>query len=421
MRWLLCVFALTASTTASADEWVSPQVMTITSPNKRFEAVLTPAGRSARAATATIRDGGKPGVTFDLKAKQMVVDAVIFDDGTLLALDHWHSLGFGDVATLYERGGIVRWSKTLVDLIGQPLVDKAPHSVSSIWWRKTPLEWKAAPDGKSIALTLFDENQLRLTLADGSAKVEPVAAAALPEDPRRLANRAKALLGEGKDAEAIAVLERSVAKDTDFLEGFGMLAEALQRKGDHQRVVEMLDKASKRWSKAVEGHAIANVRVVWAKSLVALKRVPEAERVLREGVAAAPVYSYPIKALADHLVAHGQLAAVDVVFDEFIARLTKASYLDTYAVAEVGDFYFHRKDYAKALARYSVAYKATEVTNMFLYKKLVEVHELRGNIADAIKVNDQLIAHFAKLGSSFDRDADEAKKTHARLRALPKK
>lgn len=61
------------------------------------------------------------------------------------------------------------------------MADHAQHSVSWIWWRKRPLEWSLAADGKRGLITLFDENQVQLVLRDGSTTI--VAVATIPDDP----------------------------------------------------------------------------------------------------------------------------------------------------------------------------------------------------------------------------------------------
>lgn len=411
---LIAVTALGLSATARADEWVTPTAHTLTSPNGKLSATITPAPEGSANARAAI--GAR---SFAIANHWMPVDAFLFDDGTLLTLDNWHQLGYDKVATLFERDGKLRWSKTLAELAGQPFVDRAPHSVSSIWWRKTPLEATLAKDGKSILVTLYDENQLQLNLADGSATI--VVVADLPDDAQRLFNRARALVEEGNDVAAMPLLERAMAKDPDFLEPFLYFAQALQRANDHQRVADVLDQASTRWTlPAKDAYGVANVCDTWATSLAALGRFADAERALRFAIRATPVYPNPAIALARLLEQQQRAHDADVVLDDFVARLAKAPNLDTYAVAEVGKFYRTQGELAKALAHYLRAYRPDQVTNQFLYADLAALYEQMGNTAAAIRVTEQLIAHFDKLGTAFDRDAAEARTELARLRAKPK-
>jgi hypothetical protein len=117
LRFAVLAIVLHASA-ARADEWVTPSPITVVSPDRRVQAVIAPAVDGKSGARVTI---GKD--SFTLGSRWMPVDALVFDDGSLLTLDDWHALGYGKVATVYERGGAVRWSKTLVELLGQPFVD----------------------------------------------------------------------------------------------------------------------------------------------------------------------------------------------------------------------------------------------------------------------------------------------------------
>lgn len=419
MMWTnlrLAVLGITLlASSARADQWVTPTARTLMSPNQKLKAVITPAADGRSGATATIGEQGQPGKTFTLSTRWMPVDVVLFDDGSLLALDHWHQLGYGKVATLYERNGTIRWSKTLVELVGQAVVDNAQHSVSSIWWRKMPVEWSLAKDGKSGLITLFDENQLQLVLRDGSAKL--VAVATLPDDPARLLNRARALADQsGQDAAAIAALDRALAKDPDLLEAVSLYVQILQRTNDHARAVALLDRLSPLW-KTKDGYNLANVYVAWAASLTALSRKADAERVLRLAVTAAPEYTNPAVALAALLLDQGRRKDADKILDDFVGRLLKASYLDSYSLAAVADFYKQRGDHAKALAHYLKGYRKDQVTNQFLYASLAALYEEMGDPAGAIRIHEQLLAYFVKMGSAFDMYAKSTRTDLARLRA----
>jgi tetratricopeptide (TPR) repeat protein len=421
MMWTnlrLAVLGITLlASSARADQWMTPTARSLTSPDQKLKAVITPAADGKSGATATIGEQDQPGKTFTLSTRWMPVDGVLFDDGSLLALDHWHELGYGKVATLYERDGTIRWSKTLVELVGQAVADHAQRSVSSIWWRKRPLEWSLAKDGKSGLITLFDENQVQLVLRDGSTKIVAVAVATLPDDPARLLNRARALADQpGQEAAAIAVLDRALAKDADLLEAVSLYVDVLQRANDHARAVALLDRLSPRW-KTKDGYDLANVYVAWAASLTALSRKADAERVLRRAVTAAPGYTNPAVALAALLIDQGRRKDADKVLDDFVGRLLKASYLDSYSLAAVADFYKQRGDRAKALALYLKDYKKDQVTNQFLYASLAALYEEMGDHGEAIRIHEQLLDYFVKMGSGFDMYARSTRTELARLRA----
>jgi tetratricopeptide (TPR) repeat protein len=418
-RVVIAVFVLAAGT-VRADEWVTPTKRTHTSRNKRMEVVIVPADDGSSGAKATISELGRPGATFTLKSPWMPVDSVLLDDGSLLTFDEWHSLGVGNVATLYERTGQVRWTRTLVDLIGAKLADEASHSVSSIWWRKTPLEWTLAADGKSGTVTLFDENQVQIALQDGAAHV--VAVANLADDPQRLLNRAKALVSANQHGAALPLLERAIAKNADFVQALVVYVGALQATNDHARVAAVLDRESRRWTRPFKNpYDVANVCVAWATSLVALARPADAERTLRLAMQAAPTYVNPPVALAKLLLDQKRGKDADAVLDAYVALLAKQPNLDTYDIMTVGDFYKARNEPTKALAHYLRAYKPGEVTNQFLYTTLAELYEKLGNDAEAIRIDELLVAHYAKLGSSFDADAVRTRDELARLRRKPKR
>ncbi len=417
---LIAVIALSVpAVPARADEWVTPATRTFTSPNHKLEATITPAPDGNANASAAIGEPGHSGKPFPMINRWMPVDALLFDDGSLLALDNWHTLGYDAVATLYERDGTVRWSKTLAELAGQAFVDRAPHSVSSIWWRKTPLESTLAKDGKTVLVTLFDENQLQIRLRDGNATI--VTVANLPDDPQRLYNRAHALIDEGNDPAALPLLERAMAKDPDFLEPLLLFIQALQRANAHQRVAEVVDHASQRWTvPAKDAYGIANVCDAWATSLEALGRYADAERVLRLAIRSAPTYTNPPIELATLLVGQHRAADADTVLDDFVGRLTQAPSLDTYAIAEVGGFYRRQGELPKALAEYLRAYRKDSVTNQFLYADLAALYEQIGNDAEAIRITEQLIRHFDSMGPAFAKYGKDARAELARLRAKRK-
>ena len=400
------------ATFAHADDWVSPTPRTLTSADGTRTAVITPSKGGAR---VEIRGGEKP-VAFDMKF--VPVDAVVFDDGRLLVLDQWHQLGMDKVATLLGSDGKAKWTKTLVQLIGKGTVERARHSVSSIWWRKVPLEWDLAQDGKTGTITLFDENKLRLTIANGSTEL--VAVPDLPADAERLLNRARFLSEEpARHTEAIALLDRVIAMNPEQLEAIGIQVDLFQAAGDHAKVIALLDRVSPKWKAKTTD--VANVCIQWAKSLTALGRLPEAEQKLRLGIDAAPTYSNPAVELSRLLLKNKRVKEADTVLDELVARLLAASYLDTFTLAQVAEYYEReRGESQKALAIYLKGYKKTEVTNQFLYAELAELHDKLGNTAQAIAVQEQLLAHFTKMGSAFDDYAKRTREALARLRAKSK-
>ncbi len=267
-------------------------------------------------------------------------------------------------------------------------------------------------------ITLFDENTLQLTIKDGSAII--VMVGNVPDDPVRQLNRARALAKQdGQQSAAIALLEKMLAKDPEHYEAIYLYLQVAQRVNDHALAVATLDKVSPRWKRTDGGYSLANVCVLWATSLAAVSRPADAERVLRQGAAAAPTYTNPVVALGKLLYDANRKTEADAVLDDFVARTLKASYVDHYGLSAIADFYRQRKDLKKALAIYLKGYKTTEVTNQFLYASLAQVYEELGQIANAIKINDQLLAYFEKQSSAFDMYKKSTRDELTRLKAKP--
>jgi tetratricopeptide (TPR) repeat protein len=341
------------------------------------------------------------------------VDVVLLDDGTLVSFDQWHTLGYGQVAISYTAGGKVRWSRTLEELVGKERVATFSHSVSSIWWRATPLV--STLERGALLVRMRDEHQLRIRLADGQATIVEVAQ--LPDDPARLGNRAAGLVNAGKVAEAVVLLQRAVALKPDDLPLQLRLVEALQRLGQHEQAVAAGGAAAKRLGAAPGDRTnLANLLVLLARSQQELKRPADAERSLRAAVAAAPVYDYPALQLAELLRSRGRHAEVDAVFRDLVARATGPGATNAdYLLLAVGDFYKRHGQPAKARAYYLKAVRPDRVTNQFLYQALAEVNEALGDARAALDVYRRLVAHFTAMGPAFRRDLERAQANVARL------
>ena len=63
------------------------------------------------------------------------IHAAVANDGTLITLDNWHNVGFGDVVAIYAPDGKLRKKYRLADLYSTEVIEKIKRSVSSIWWR----------------------------------------------------------------------------------------------------------------------------------------------------------------------------------------------------------------------------------------------------------------------------------------------
>ena len=63
------------------------------------------------------------------------IHVAVANDGTVVTLDNWHNVGFGDVVVIYAPDGKLRKKYRLENLYPVAAIDKIKRSVSSIWWR----------------------------------------------------------------------------------------------------------------------------------------------------------------------------------------------------------------------------------------------------------------------------------------------
>jgi hypothetical protein len=188
---------LAAAAPSPADQWRSPSPLDLRSPDGLLQVHIAPAKEECCSqATLTGPEGEKR--VFQLLNPVAPVDAVLFDDGTLLTLDNWHNIGYGAALAVYSRSGVLLWSAELEKLLPAEVAGRVPQSVSSRWWRKHPFEWTSEEDETGLRwfqITLWNEDRLRVRLADGAARYVPVAD---PGDaPERLLRRGEDLYRQG--------------------------------------------------------------------------------------------------------------------------------------------------------------------------------------------------------------------------------
>lgn len=407
MVWVLAgALGWIAGPQAHADQWVKPLTTVVTSPDGACKASIEPgnaqpADKGGSPAKLT-RSGTCGEGSFALRSEWMPVGVVVLDDGSVVTFDQWHSLGYGEVAIFYAPDGTVRWSKTLVQLLGQEALDRAPHSVSSIWWRKTPLEWSLTDN--TLLITLHNEDKLSVDLSTGDTKA--VAVTDLGNDPERLIRRAEALSQAGTWAEAVPLLETAI-KHTPKLRPRVMLGDALRESGQAAQAVTVLQNALAALDRKEiqpeypesEGNEVANLTVSLARAQELLGDDEGALVSLRRGIAAYPDYMYPVQQATNILHRLGRTAERDALL---LAHLTHGlsssqTYIQAQAASEVGDAFRQWNEPKKALDAYLKGYKSTEVTSMFLYASLAELHEAQGQTAEAIAIHKQLIAHYKTL------------------------
>ena len=63
------------------------------------------------------------------------IHVAVANDGTLITLDNWHNVGFGDIVVIYAPDGKLRRKYRLEDLYPAARMAKIRRSTSSIWWR----------------------------------------------------------------------------------------------------------------------------------------------------------------------------------------------------------------------------------------------------------------------------------------------
>jgi hypothetical protein len=172
---------LSFSATLAADEWVTPQIREIFSPDRHFFVRITPGeswgetfgfkgakiGKHCQA--AFFREQPDKGYrlerTIDLPNPIAPVQVFVSKNGDLVTLDNWHNEGYGAVLVLYHWDGKIVRSYTLADLFSKKEIESFPMSESSIWWHKGPtyvqedqksfyMGYQEPPDYRELILTL---------------------------------------------------------------------------------------------------------------------------------------------------------------------------------------------------------------------------------------------------------------------------
>lgn len=169
------------SANLAADEWVTPQIREVFSPDRQFFVRITPGeswgetwgfkgakiGRHAQA--AFFREQPDKGYrlerTADMPNPVAPVEVLVSNHGDVVTLDNWHNEGYGAVLVLYHWDGQIVRSYKLSDLFSKKEIDSFPMSVSSIWWHKGPvyinqdqqdfyMGYREAPDYSELILRL---------------------------------------------------------------------------------------------------------------------------------------------------------------------------------------------------------------------------------------------------------------------------
>jgi hypothetical protein len=143
--------ALACMRVAFADSWPGPtlkaamsesgdfivRVAPGTSIGDTYGFASAPKGKFATAQWLRFREGRyEPFQSTTLLNPVAPLQIAVANDGTLVTLDNWHNVGYGEVVVIYGPDGKVRRKYGLRDLYASSdVVDRIDRSVSSIWWR----------------------------------------------------------------------------------------------------------------------------------------------------------------------------------------------------------------------------------------------------------------------------------------------
>lgn len=171
-----------------ADDWVTPQIREVFSPDRQYFVRITPGdswgetwgfkgakiGKHAQA--AFFREQPDKGYRLEriisLPNPVAPVQVLVSNNGDVITLDNWHNEGYGAVLVLYHWDGKVARTYRLADLFSKKKIDSFPTSVSSIWWHKGPSYIKE--DQKDFYMGYQespDYRELILTLSSGSVRL----------------------------------------------------------------------------------------------------------------------------------------------------------------------------------------------------------------------------------------------------------
>ena len=417
---LACV---SVSPPAQADEWAAAREQTYHSKNGLYHLRVIPGhdigdtvgfegaqkGRSARAVLAG--PGPKDERHIALLNPVAPIEAIVLDDGAFLTFDNWHNMGFGKVAVLYARDGAVRWSHELEQLLSAEVVGLVPRSVSSRWWRKSPLEWtlEGSADAATLTVTLWNEDRIQFHLSDGAVKYAAIENPG--NDPQRLLARArassdKASQAHGSYGAAIETFKRAIALDPRLIEAYQGLAEAYQHQEDHPDAIAALQEGIRRnpISESVassqqgrQSDPRMQLRLELARAYEQANQLPEAERALQDCLRLDPAFWEAGKMLAWLQMKAGRQAEADALLAKFF-ELKKgnegqwdSSYRLSQAGTDIGDVYENFGKHGQAKEYYLQAY-GKGVVDQSLYSHLADAYEKLGELNNAREVLQALRA-----------------------------
>jgi hypothetical protein len=144
---LLCV-----APGVDADDWAGPRVKEVFSESREYFVRVTPgeslgdswgfagAKKGAYAAAQFYRRAQDRSYRLVAEAKLLnpvaPVEFFVANNGHLATLDNWHNVGYGKVVAIYDAHGKPIRAYELKELFEAKEIERFPHSVSSIHWRK---------------------------------------------------------------------------------------------------------------------------------------------------------------------------------------------------------------------------------------------------------------------------------------------
>lgn len=170
--------------------------------------------------------------TFELPFPTAPFEVVVQDDGTTLCFDDRNLHGIGVVLAALDPTAGVRWKRTVEELLPPEIAARLSSGGRTRQWRLRPatFEWSYEAEARTgIALRLWNEDRLHVSLADGSARYEEVLDHG--DDARAWFTSARSLTLDRRFEDALPELQRVVELDPHELVAWYELGKCLIRLG----------------------------------------------------------------------------------------------------------------------------------------------------------------------------------------------
>ncbi|MDG1480604.1 MAG: tetratricopeptide repeat protein [Myxococcota bacterium] len=360
---------------------------TLKSSSTLFELEITDGDAAAGTSAQAHLSGPLGEVYFTLLNPTRPLEAVLFNDGTLLTADDESGMGRGVSLALYESNGNCRWSHTIQDLFGEELLD-IPQNGSLYWWRQTPLDWRL--DDEKLLIALEETRWIQVSLADGTPEV--VESTFSGPNPEMLVVRAHS----ASTREARDLYSRALARDPSQIGGWLGLAELLQNSGQHVAAIEVLEQALSTnqipAENSPERELYVQLYLEQARSQTTLGGISSSAGALSRALEIAPDNQAASLALAALMLEERRGPEADALLEEWIEQGETLS-----RSIIVGDFYAEHNAWLSARKTYLLVWTLTR--DVMMGSRLVEAHRVLGEFDEAIAVRRQQIRRWEKAGS----------------------